>query len=88
MLASYTCADSWSVASTGGSMLIYFTEDAQHAGGFAFSWAPSGNACGNGVCESSADEYDTCLDDCVTNRPGSLPQLSLQHHDTKCARAL
>ena len=83
MLASYTCTESWSVASTGGSMMILFQEDGQHEGDFEFSWAPTDGSCGNGICESSADEYDTCLADCVTNRPGELPALSLQHHDTK-----
>lgn len=87
MLASYTCTQSWAVASTGGSMLIYFKEDGQHSGGFSFSWQPSGNSCGNGVCEGSADEYDTCAADCVTSRPGALPPLTLQHSDVKCVHA-
>ena len=39
------------------------------------------------MCEASSDEYDTCLADCVSSRPGALPALSLQHSDTKCVRA-
>ena len=85
MLATYACDSSWSVGSTGGSMLLVFTEDSQHYGSFSFSWAESANSCNNGVCEGSADEYDTeCgRSDCVDNRPGDLPALSVQHHDTK-----
>lgn len=87
MLASYTCTTSWSVGSTGSSILLYFKEDGLHSGSFTFSWQPSSNVCGNGVCEASSDEYDTCLADCVSSRPGALPALSLQHSDTKCVRA-
>ena len=86
MLASYTCQNHWRVGSTGGNMLLVFTADADHTGSFSLSWGPSANSCGNGVCEPSADEYDTCLNDChPTQRAGPLPDLELQHDDRKCA---
>ena len=88
MLASYTCSQHWQVGSTGGDVLVVFTADAQHSGEFQFSWQPSAPVCGNGICEPSADEYDLCALDCMPEfgRTPPLPALSLQHHDTKCAR--
>lgn len=87
MLASYTCNNAWSVGSAGSDVLVVFTADATHSGRFTFSWQPSTNTCGNGVCELSADEYETvggCAADCAAgSRGGALPALTLQYHDTK-----
>ena len=88
MLAAFTCAQvqPWSVGSTRNLMLVHFKEDGFHSGGFQFSWAPSHNICGNGVCEPSSDEYDTCQSDCITSRAGPLPPFLLQYTDNKCAQ--
>lgn len=84
MLANYTCQQAWSVGSTGRHVLVVFETDAAHSGSFAFSWSPSTNTCGNGICEPSADEYRLCSADCSPEtRAGPLPPPKQQYSDTK-----
>ena len=81
LLAHFTCTGgAWPVASTGSSVMMTLAAPPSSTGTFNLTWTRASPTCGNGLCEGSADEYDTCPLDCSS----SLPLLSLQHHDTKC----
>ncbi len=84
LIGSYECGATPVVATTAPSVLVWFWASSRAAagGGFNLTWAPSEPACGNGVCERSADEFDACPADCAP-AAHALPPSGLSFQNIK-----